>query len=64
MLRLPHTDRALRCRLQALVRLGMSLTPRHQPPLSAPGGPFPTPVERSCGCLFDHLIRLEEQCRR
>jgi hypothetical protein len=29
-------------------------------PLYAHGGPFHNLVERSCVCLLDHLVRLEE----
>jgi hypothetical protein len=43
---------------------GKVLTPRRQIPLYAPGCPFHNLIERSCACLLDHLIRLEEERRR
>src|SRR2546428_13020634 len=59
-------ERSGRCRTSA-ARLG-SAGGGGQPldaktPLYAPGCPFHNPVERSCACLFDHLIRLEEDRR-
>jgi hypothetical protein len=50
-------------RLQPGVRLGMPPPLDSRTPLDAHGGPFHKLVERSCVCLLDHLVRLEEDGR-